>query len=236
MMKSRIVIWVIIFSIAMGFLETAVVVYLRELYYPEGFAFPLKMMSVNIIATELLREAATVIMLLAIGFIAASRKIERFAYFILAFAIWDIFYYVFLKMMLGWPGSLLTWDILFLIPVTWVGPVICPVINSLTMIALSLLILHYSGKGLRASLIRIEWILLILGSLIVIFSYIQDYSTFMLEKFAFWDFILMRDEQAVFEHAAVYIPLNFNWYIFSIGQCLFFAAFIVYILRMQRQG
>ena len=30
-----------LFSIAMGLLEAVVVMYLRELYYPAGFAFPL---------------------------------------------------------------------------------------------------------------------------------------------------------------------------------------------------
>ncbi len=135
-MNPKTLTWVVVFSIAMGYLEAAVVVYLRELYYPEGFDFPLKEMDMGIIVTELFREAATMIMLLSIGFLAAKRKIERLAYFVLPFAIWDIFYYVFLKVALGWPESLLTWDILFMLPVTWVGPVICPVINSLTMILL----------------------------------------------------------------------------------------------------
>jgi hypothetical protein len=72
-MKSKtIIIWVSLFSIAMGMLESAVVVYLRELYYPEGFAFPLKMMSSTLILTEILREAATLIMLIAIGVLAGG--------------------------------------------------------------------------------------------------------------------------------------------------------------------
>lgn len=235
LMNVKTVIWVLVFSIAMGFLEAAVVVYIRELYYPEGFDFPLKEMNLRVMVTELLREAATMIMLLSIGFIAATRKIERFAYFIFSFAIWDIFYYIFLKLALGWPESLLTWDILFLIPVTWVGPVICPVINSMTMILLCLLILHYSGKGVNASIKRMEWIILIIGSIVVIFAYIQDYSSFMLNEFAFWDFVLIRDKEAVLGHAAYYIPEKFNWYIFSLGQSLFFVAIGMYILRMRKQ-
>ena len=227
--------WVISFSIAMGFLETAVVVYLRELYYPEGFDFPLKELDFNIMVTELFREAATMIMLLSIGYIAAAKKIERFAYFILSFAIWDIFYYVFLKLVLAWPESLLSWDILFLIPVTWVGPVICPIINSLTMILLSILILRYSGAGLKASIRGSEWILLIVGSLIIIFAYIQDYSNYMLNEFAFWDFIFMKKKEAVLEYASNYIPQHFNWYIFSLGQALLFIATGLYILRMRKQ-
>ena len=234
-MRTKTIIWVVVFSVAMGFLEAAVVVYLRELYYPEGFNFPLKELDFNIMVMELLREAATMIMLLSIGFIAANKKIERFAYFILSFAIWDIFYYVFLKLALGWPESLLTWDILFLIPVTWVGPVICPIINSLTMVLICMMILHYSGKGLKASIHSSEWILLIIGSLIVIFAYIQDYSNFMLNEFAFSDFIFIKDKETVLAHASHYIPQKFNWYIFGLGQTLLFVATGLYILRMRKQ-
>jgi hypothetical protein len=226
--------WVLAFSVAMGFLEAAVVVYLRELYYPEGFDFPLKEMDMAIMKIELLRELATMIMLLSVGFLAASKKIERLAYFVLAFAVWDIFYYVFLKFALGWPESLLTWDILFLLPVTWVGPVVTPIINSITMILLCMGILYYSGKGLKAGLTKREWILFIVGAIIVIFAYIQDYSAYMLETFSFWDFIFVIDEDAVLAHASLYIPRSFNWYIFSMGQLLFFVAIALYILRLRK--
>ncbi len=61
------------FAIAMGFLESAVVVYMREILYPEGFAFPLSPIPISLALTELLREVATVIMLVTIGVIAAKR-------------------------------------------------------------------------------------------------------------------------------------------------------------------
>ena len=91
--------WITLFGIAMGLLEGAVVVYLRELYYPEGFGFPLKLMSNQVALTELFREAATLIMLMSIGALAGRTRIERFAFFIYSFAVWDIFYYVFLKLL-----------------------------------------------------------------------------------------------------------------------------------------
>ncbi|HNX08095.1 MAG TPA: hypothetical protein PKL96_10970, partial [Bacteroidales bacterium] len=106
------IIWVAIFAIAMGFLESAVVVYIRALYYPEGFMFPMKLISDQIMITEFFREAATMIMLIGIAVIAGSSAIERFAYFIFSFGIWDIFYYIFLYALLGWPQSLMTWDVL----------------------------------------------------------------------------------------------------------------------------
>jgi len=133
-------IWITFFAIAMAFVESAVVVYLRELYYPEGFNFPLVLLPGRIALTEFLREIATLIMLLGIGFLAGRNFRQRFAWFIYSFAIWDIFYYVFLKLILDWPSSWLTWDILFLIPVIWTGPVLAPVLVSLTMIILSSII------------------------------------------------------------------------------------------------
>jgi len=125
---------VTIFAIAMAFLEAAVVEYLRQLYYPEGFSFPLKMIPMNIYFVELGREAATIIMLAAIGYLAGKNFLTRFSAFIIAFGVWDIFYYVFLKLILNWPSSLFDWDILFLIPLPWIGPVLAPVIISVLLI------------------------------------------------------------------------------------------------------
>ena len=92
-----------IFSIAMGFLETAVVVYMRKLYYPNGFQFPLVPISPDIASTEFWREAATIIMLIAVGIFAGKNAPQRFVFFLYAFAVWDIFYYVFLFVILSWP-------------------------------------------------------------------------------------------------------------------------------------
>ena len=78
------ILWITVFAIAMGFLESAVVIYLREIYYPGGFAFPLKLIGGTLALTEILREAATMIMLLMVASIASRRAIERFAWFIYA--------------------------------------------------------------------------------------------------------------------------------------------------------
>src|SRR4051812_6467788 len=123
-----------LFSIAMGYLETAVVVYLRSMYFPAGFDHPVLSIPQNIAVTELWREIATLVMLIGAGIMAGKNGSQRFGFFIYCFAVWDIFYYVFLKVLLDWPESLFAWDVLFLLPVPWVGPVIAPVIVSLTMI------------------------------------------------------------------------------------------------------
>ena len=153
--------WVTLFAVAMGMLESSVVIYLRELYYPGGFQFPLKAMSYTISITELTRELATLIMLMGIGVLSGRNKQERFAWFIYSFAIWDIFYYLFLYLFINWPVSLLDWDVLFLLPVMWVGPVWAPVLLSALMIILAQSILHFSNQRQNALLNIREWILLI---------------------------------------------------------------------------
>ncbi len=160
-----------IFAIAMGILEAVVVVYLRQIYYPEGFYFPIIMMAPEIVGVELAREFTTLIMLVCIGLLAGKSGNEKFAWFLYTFGVWDIFYYVGLKLFLDWPQSLLTWDILFLIPVTWVGPVLAPVICSLTMILLAIFIAYFSSKKLHIQISRLSWLMLITGAVIIFASF-----------------------------------------------------------------
>jgi hypothetical protein len=205
------------FAIAMGFLESAVVVYLREILYPEGFAFPLSQMPVRLGVTEVLREVATVVMLVSVGVIAARRFSTGFAWFVYGFAIWDIFYYVFLLILLGWPQSLMTWDILFLIPTTWTGPVLSPVLVSLTMILLAVVILVSEDRGHETRIPGKIWGGLILGSLILVFAFIYDYSKHMLTHFSWLEMFQVRNPE-VLEVATRYIPYRFPWWIFGMGE------------------
>ena len=124
------------FAIAMANVETMIVVYLRRLYHPAGFAFPLGRIDPPTYLLELTREACTLAMLATFGIAAGRTKVGKGAYFLLVFGLWDIFYYVWLKIFLHWPASLFTWDILFLIPIPWVGPVLAPVSVACTMIAM----------------------------------------------------------------------------------------------------
>ena len=232
---SIIYIYVTLFAIAMGFMESAVVVYLRELYYPEGFDFPLKPIGQNIGITEILREAATLIMLITFGIIAGRTKTEKFGFFIYCFAIWDIFYYIFLKLLLGWPESLLTWDILFLIPVTWVGPVIGPVINSLTMILLAILISYFTNLNSSIKIKLTEWILFITGSVVIIISYIEDYMSYMLDKFSLFELFDASQIHVLTEHAADYKPVNFEWWIFIAGELIILGAIYSFFARNKKE-
>lgn len=218
------VLWVVLFAIAMAFLETAVVVYIRKLYYPEGFMFPMKLIDSDIALTEFLREVATLIMLVGIGYIAGRNKIERFAYFIFTFAIWDIFYYVFLYALLQWPSSLLTWDVLFLIPCTWVGPVLAPVLNSLCMILLFFVILNSVEKTQQCKTGVLAWSLLVVGSLVVIGSYVEDYLDFMLQQFSWVQIFDLSEYDAVMPYAISYVPVDFKWWLFGIGAAMHLAG------------
>ena len=171
-----------IFGIAMGFLEAAVVVYLRDIIYPEGFCFPLKDIPVNLLFVELGREVATIIMLITIGIIAGKTLIEKFSYFLFSFGIWDIFYYIWLKVSLNWPPSLFTDDILFLIPIHWVGPIIAPVIVSLTMITFSLITVYFLDKGYIFKPNKFDWLLICITCIIIFISFILDFPQMIAHK------------------------------------------------------
>ena len=170
----RKIFWILVFGIAMALVEAAVVVYLRALYYPEGFAFPWKMITTRHLIVELGRETATILMLVSVAALIGKRFWEKFAYFIICFGFWDMFYYLWLKLALGWPSSLLDWDILFLIPLPWIGPVIAPISIAIMMILAGLLItaLYKRGYSFRPSFLT--WVLTIIGTLTILYSFMRD--------------------------------------------------------------
>lgn len=218
----------------MAFLETSVVVYLRKLYYPEGFFFPMKIMDKDIAIVEVFRELATVIMLLGAGFIAGRNKTEKFGLFLYSFAVWDIFYYVFLKVVLDWPESLMTWDILFLIPTTWVGPVIAPVIVSLVMIAFALLISRCTSINIESKINPLEWSLLICGSVVLIIGFVFDYVKYMLTYFSFAEIFSPSNTTKLMEKALLYIPTSFPWWIFIIGLAIIVGGISTFYIRNKK--
>ena len=146
---SKRLFWLLLWGIAFGFVESSVVVYLRAIYYPEGFHFPLVPMDTKLALNEVVREAATLVMLWINAVLSYSTARNRIAAFLILFATWDIFYYVFLKVVLDWPQSLLTWDILFLIPIPWAGPVIAPVTVAVAMLLYGIWLLYEDSKGVK---------------------------------------------------------------------------------------
>jgi len=226
--------WLTVFSIAMGYMETAVVVYLREMYYPGGFGFPLKPVGYSIAVTEIIREAATIIMLAGAGVMTGRTLTEKFGNFVYSFAVWDIFYYVFLKLLLHWPDSLLTWDLLFLIPVPWVGPVICPVINSLSMILLAFVIAYFTDTGGQVKLTVKEWTLLVTGSVIVIVSYTLDYSSYILSHFSIAELLDELNRDVILSYASEYIPKHFDRWIYIAGELLILSGIGIFAVRNKK--
>ena len=218
-------IWIVFFALAMGYLESAVVVYLRELYYLEGFDFPIKEMSRILAVTELFREAATLIMILAVSVLAAEKWLHRFAWFLVVFAIWDLTYYLFLKIILDWPASFLTNDILFLLPSIWTGPVLAPVINSLTMILLASVIL-YVGKAYLpvVRLSKLILALLIAGTFMVLIAYMKDFTAYASEYNLSNPATGINREKDMLFLTTQFIPRSFDWLLFSTGVLLHISA------------
>ena len=121
----------------------------------------------------------------------------------------------------------MTWDVLFLIPTTWTGPVITPVLVSLTMILLALLILVRAERGKESRLPVRIWAGLILGSLILILGFTLDYSMHMLTHFTLWEMIQAKNPE-VLEVATSYLPLSFPWGIFATGEMTILATIAWY--------
>ncbi len=204
-----------IIAIAFAYIESSVVVYLRDLLYPEGFSFPLKPIEGQLLLIELGREFTTIVLLLGLALLAGKTLMQRFAYFSLAFGIWDIFYYVWLKIFINWPESFLTWDLLFLIPIPWIGPVLSPILVSLSLILTAIVILNYdSGQQLGIRLTKVDWAGEILAMSIILLSY-------------FWNIPVMEGPEE---------SLSYPWWLFISGMALglyvFYSRAIIYRLNI----
>lgn len=182
--------WLWAFALAMGWFEAAVVVYLRELYYPDGFRFPIVLASRLVALVEIAREAASVLMLVAVARLAGRHFLERFAAFMLLFGAWDLFYYAFLRLILGWPESLATWDVLFLIPLPWLGPVWAPMLVAVALVAAGSWILLTPERPRQ--LTARDWIVEIVAGLLVVASFLAEWRAVPEERvpvaFATWLF------------------------------------------------
>jgi hypothetical protein len=221
--RLRVLAALVLFGVAFGYVEAAVVVYLRSLYeplhqqrYPErspGDLFPYLglerltvpgMDHVDLPATELWREAATLALLAAVA-LAVARNIRQWlAAFVVGFGLWDIFYYVFLAVLIDWPRSLLDWDVLFLVPVPWSAPVLAPVIVALTMVLCGAAVLWREGAGRPLVLAWRHWLGVTLGGAALIVAFCWDH----------------RNVEAGGRPAA------FHWPLFTVGLGLGLATFL----------
>jgi len=182
----------------------------------------------HFIVMEWCREASTIIMLVAIGVLASKDLLRRFSYFLYSFAIWDISYYVWLKVVLGWPTSFLTWDLLFLIPVPWIGPVLAPIICSLTMIALCFSIIYLQKKELLKKINLYECILMISGAFLIFISFIWDYSKIVIQGGFLKGFFHLGSNPEFQQIISHYIPVHYNWGLFIVGEVLILCTFVLF--------
>ncbi len=144
------------FGIGFGYVEAAVVHYLRQIVgFESGYSVAAKHVYLNLGAiafvqpeqtvlrdaslgrVETVREAATLLMLVAIGAVAAATWRGRLAAFFIAFTVWDLTYYLFLRVLDGWPASVWDKDVFFLIPVAWVGPVLTALVASSVVLVIA---------------------------------------------------------------------------------------------------
>ena len=172
--KSKWII-VVIFAAAMAWVESAVVVYLRtridrvEPYQTN----PLPMFG-GLGHIELGREAATLVMLLTVGWLAGKTRRSRIGYAAIAFGVWDIGYYILLAPMSGWPRSIFDWDILFLLPLPWWGPVIAPASIAALMIVGGTLITRLDARAAAPMPRRSIWGLSCLGAALALYVFMAD--------------------------------------------------------------
>ncbi len=226
--------WLTVFAASMGLLEAIVALYLRELYYPQGFTFPMKPIPPAILSIEMVREFATIIMLVAVSMMAGRSRIQRLSSFLYAFGVWDIAYYLGLKLFLDWPPSLMTWGVLFLIPVVWVGPVLSPVICACTMILIASCAVGLESRGYLTRITAMEWLLYCLGSFVIFAAYVWDFTMLIIEGgflSQFWGPAGNREFQRI---VSQYRPEAYHWGLFAVGEGMILCALVLMVLRARR--
>jgi len=201
--------WLYVWGIAFGYIEAAIVIYLRRLYYPDGFSFPIVLADIHIAAVEMMRELMTLIIIWAVAELTFRTSLKKLAGYMIMFGVWDIFYYIFLKLFLDWPESFLTWDILFLIPLPWAGPVLAPILVSISLIYAGMVILVEMNVGTSFQFGKKFWIMEILAAVIIIISF-------------------MIPGTAVIDQA---VPESFPWAIFLTGLFFGLVVFHSYLIK-----
>ena len=158
---------IVVFGAAFAYIESAVVVYLRVIFYPDGFAFPLPNLldfenaQQYLLLTELGREAATLVLILTACILIGCNRQQRFAYFLAIFAVWDIFYYIWLKVILDWPASI----------TIWASAVLYPVIISVIMLVFAVLILYRDAVGRPIKASPLDWLIFSAAGVFIVVSF-----------------------------------------------------------------
>ena len=130
--------WLTLFATAMSFVESAAVVTLKRLYFPQGWAPPFHPIPREGLLLEQWREVATLLMILTVGFYRRSRFGEGIAAALWVFGVWLLGYYLFLRIVTGFPAKLTDPDVVFLVPRVWIAPVWLPLASAVVCMAVAL--------------------------------------------------------------------------------------------------
>ncbi|RLD06077.1 MAG: hypothetical protein DRI32_03155 [Chloroflexi bacterium] len=173
-MQSKKLWWISLYAISMAYLESAVVVYLRRLYGISDLMIHVPPFDAQLAVVELGRELATLVMLLAVGWVAGKNLKTRLSFAFFTFGLWDIFYYIWLYLLIQWPKSLLDTDLLFLIPLPWWGPVISPMLIALLMMIGGVLVIVADDHGREIKWTLVDWAALTVGILLMLYVFMED--------------------------------------------------------------
>jgi hypothetical protein len=204
--KRRRWLLVVLFAVAMAWFESATVYYLRVLV-DRVQPYQTNPLPVHgaLGPVELVREAATLVMLLIVGMLAGTSWRTKIGYAVVAFGVWDIFYYVFLRLVCGWPTSITDWDILFLLPLPWWGPVLAPTSIALLMVAWGTLVTQSDDGHPALVLPWPSWIASWLGIVVALYVFMADALR-----------VLPQGPDAVMH----VLPTVFNWPLFCVALAL----------------
>lgn len=173
-MQTRSLRWVAIFACAMAYVESAAVVYLRRVLGVTDLIRDVAPFDPLIAGIEVGRELATLIMIAALGWAVGRSTQARWAIAWFTFGLWDIFYYVWLRVFISWPGSLLDPDVLFLVPLPWWGPVLTPILIALLAVVGGIWAVRLDDAGLTIRPGPVRWVAFFAGNIIVLYAFMAD--------------------------------------------------------------
>jgi hypothetical protein len=207
-----------VFGLAFGLMEAAVVIYLRQIGgYAPGRVFPV-LQNLNphqelAFSIERLREGASLAVMVGPAFLFSNRSFERLLGFLLIFGVWDLSYYAWLRLLVDWPPSPLSYDVLFLIPTLWVAPVLCPILISVSLAAFVSAYFVIARRRMARNPSLLQWLLALLGGALVSLSFLNNAEYYLNGG----------------------MPPRFSWLIFAGGYGSAALAAVVFLAQFARQ-
>jgi hypothetical protein len=153
---------------------------------------------------EVGRELSTILLVTLMAWAVSRTVAQGFASFSLAFGVWDLAYYLWLRLLTGWPASLFDWDFLFAAPLPWVAPVLAPLLVAATMTGTGVVFLWLDASERPMRPGAGHWATVLLGAAAILAAF-------------WWDFRNIMDEG---------YPNPFHWPLFLAGLGVGVAGFV----------